>query len=267
MVEGADALRDPGRRRLNQIVVYTHRPHLLTMRERREEYSRPLHWWDMAEALPARASLYNIVAIGAMNPRLHHPAWYQLIGAISSGEADEAASSPVVCVQPFATFRFDDITIACQENRWEISTGKLSARPRLLSIAALVFAKLNETPIEIFGFNSNFDVETRVRNVRECLTRLLIGLDVGLPDQQDATHFCGINMRHAYDDHSIHIRVQPSQLSDDVLFIGYNTEYLTKSAGPGYFDFGKLIAPRFDEHLQMATENAQRILAQLGKRC
>src|SRR5258708_407316 len=128
----------------------------------------------MAESTPVRASHFSIVALGPMNPRLHHPLWYKVIGAISEDEQAAALAAPnLVVLPPLSRFEVSGITIGCQENRWEISTEQSSLRSRIKDIACLVFQKLFETPIQLFGFNNNFQMETSVPNVRKCLSEVI----------------------------------------------------------------------------------------------
>ncbi len=224
----------------------------------------------MAEGPKARGSLYSIVVLGPMNPRLHHPAWYNLIGAISQEEANEAVSHQnIVCVQPFSAFQAAGISIACQENRWEVSTKEHSSRKRLFDIVKMVFTKLFETPIMHFGINTNLDLETSIPDVAASLSALLAGLDVGFPVDSSGDQDCWLHYKSSRADGSTTVHVQPLALDKSLVYIAYNTDYVTArllKEKRDYFDIAELLAPRFDADLEFAMQNAQTIVGRLTEK-
>jgi hypothetical protein len=193
--------------------------------------------------------------------------WYQTIGAISEDEAKQAMESPnLVCVQPFAGFHAGDLRIACQENRWEISTTNAASRSRLFDIARIVFEKLYETPINVFGMNTRFDLETVIPDVAPCLVGLFTGLGIGLPMASGKSSQLELTYE---DDHVTRISVQPSTLAPDLIHVRYNSEYVTKNLvpEPGYFDFGKLLEKPFIEHYERAEAQAGEIVSAVTAKC
>lgn len=219
----------------------------------------------MAEALGIRAHLYSIVVIGAMNPRIHHPLWYRLIGAISEQEAEAAADAGGICATPFSNFETAGMSVLCQQDRWQIVTTRADVRSRLLDVTKLVFRKLNETPVQLYGINNNFDLETTIPKVATCLTDLLIAMDVGF--ETEGKQRCELRFARSADDHLERTEIKPSELGNDLLFVGCNAEYLPKGRGPGYFDLGELLDRSFDLQYERSIAIAHRVLDRLTARC
>src|SRR5689334_17620497 len=118
---------------------------------------------------------FNLVVLGSMNPRLHYPQWYQLIGCLSEEEANAARESPLFVVSPaFARFNTDKFTIQCTPDRWDISAGDEDDVARAVEIAARVFEKLSETPVGAFGFNTFQDDKTTAENTAILLSGLIL---------------------------------------------------------------------------------------------
>src|SRR6266436_391884 len=170
----------------------------------------------MADGLSTRAYQFSIVALGSMNPRLHHPLWYRIIGAITEEEEALATASPnLVVIPPLARFEVAGITIACQENRWEISATQPALRTRIRDVAALVFKKLYETPIQTYGLNNNFEIETGIAKVSKCLGDLFLSLDLGPKAEGEPTST--LNFLDVQKGRRIQVALGPSSLSQDVL--------------------------------------------------
>src|SRR6266516_4152417 len=94
----------------------------------------------MAERPPAQANiqLYSIVVAGSMNPRIHHPSWYRLVGIISESEAEVALNDEeTFCVPPGAHFKLPSgCEIGCQLDRWSIQTDREDQTEKILEITA-----------------------------------------------------------------------------------------------------------------------------------
>ncbi len=225
----------------------------------------------MVANISVRAYHFSVVAVGPMNPRLHHPLWYRLIGAISEEEeAAAVASSNLILIQPLGRFELaaSGITVQCQESRWEVIATQPSQRERIKDIASIVFKKLYETPITIFGFNNNFEVETSVTNVRRCLADSVVSLDLGFGAEGDGS--CTIRFSDLQKTRRTQISIGPSELSQDVLSFGFNSQYNTRDEvgkDPGYFDLGDLIARHYNSDYEVAVDLAARFVANLGQRC
>lgn len=107
------------------------------------------------------SSFFSVVVVGAMNPRVHSPAWYKLVGLVSEDEYEKAIQSVTFAVPQFARVELPRIEIQCQEGRWEASTHHAEDSDRLAELAESVFdTHLKHTPIQSFGYNFHFTFET-----------------------------------------------------------------------------------------------------------
>jgi hypothetical protein len=206
-----------------------------------------------------------------MNPRLHHPVWYRLIDAISPEEEAAALASPnLVLVQPFARFELpgSGIGISCQENRWEITAQNPVQRERIRDITTIVFKKLYETPVEVYGFNIHLEMETPLSDVRKCIADLAVALEIGFAAEGQAS--CTMRFSDLQKARRLQIEIAPSHLSTDVLSVRFNAEYRTsEEVGQkvGYFDLGNLVAVHYDADYESAMESASRFVTSLVRRC
>jgi len=97
----------------------------------------------------------SIVVLGAMNPAIHHPKWYESVDILSREEADSAvAKGPLVMMPQLAQFTAATYEILCTPDKWQISAPDIASRSRQSDIAKLTFKRLNETPVRAYGLNS-----------------------------------------------------------------------------------------------------------------
>ena len=222
----------------------------------------------MAESIPARSQHFSIVAIGPMNPRLHHPMWYKVIGGISEEEYAAALASPnLVVIPPMSQFEVSGISIACQDDRWSVKTSQPALRRRIKDIAALVFKKLFETPIQLYGFNNNFELETRAPKVAKFMANTMLAMDVGLRIEGEAAGT--ITLTDQQKSRKVQIFLRPSGLSDEVLSFGYNTEYNPTVEIPdktAYWDLGEYLERHFEPDYETATAVANQVIASINRR-
>jgi len=114
---------------------------------------------------------YSVVVLGAMNPAIHHPQWYEAVGMLSAAEAQEAMRGGALAVAPqLAQFQFAGFQIQCLPGRWQIEAAGSQQRNRVIDLAALTFQRLGETPINAYGLNARFDVSTGAKNAFGGLT-------------------------------------------------------------------------------------------------
>jgi hypothetical protein len=215
----------------------------------------------MAEGSPQQDQLYSIVVVGAMNPRLHHPAWYLAIGAVTPEEtAASLSTSNIIIVATHSQMDIAGCTVVCQMDRWEIRTSEERLRPRILEITSQVFAKLNETPVNIYGLNTKLHRPTRVPDVKLRLAEMLVRLDLGLAAK--SAKGCGISFSNAFDTHSLNVEITPSPLAENLIHVGVNTEYQPHATeGEIYFDLGRQIREHFDADYTQALEVVGRVVS------
>lgn len=121
-------------------------------------------------ALQINSFQYSVVLVGAMNPAIHHPKWYELIGMFSADEAQNALRGGTLVVVPqLVQFKAAGLDIQCTPNRWQISTADQQQRNRIINIAATTFERLGETPVSAYGLNARFNVTTGSDRVLEIL--------------------------------------------------------------------------------------------------
>jgi hypothetical protein len=132
------------------------------------------------------AELYSIVIVGSMNPRIHHPAWYEAVRILSAEEARAAVLT--ACVPMFSQFHLPGFNISCMQDRWEIQTQDPKNCERILDIAGRTFDTLEHTPISSFGLNFHFVRPTGLQDVGRRLAELVNTLPLGRKaTESDAT--------------------------------------------------------------------------------
>lgn len=135
-------------------------------------------------------NLISIVVVGAMNPRIHHPLWYNLVSIIDQKETDYALErDDLICTPPISKFSTSQFSIICQQDRWEIQT-KISGNSQdIINVAKKVFEILDETPIQNFGFNFNFIRKIPHGNTVKISSDLIKRIDIGLPNREGVAIF------------------------------------------------------------------------------
>jgi hypothetical protein len=123
--------------------------------------------------------LFSIVVAGAMNPRIHHPAWYSEVKILTPEEARLATAGPLVCTPVVSQFQFEGYAILCTGERWEIQTPDARKLDRMLDIAGRTFDTLIHTPVSAFGLNFHFARPTGLQNVGKRLAEMINRLPFG----------------------------------------------------------------------------------------
>ncbi len=212
------------------------------------------------DPLLAEEDNFSIVVVGAMNPRIHHPAWYQLVKLIDEPTAAAALTEgQFACLQPFATFRTSHFAIACQDSMWTIQTHNAAHLERIRDIAAEVFdTRLRETPISAFGLNFDYHRRTRLADVGQCLAERVALLRIGLETER----YLSAHTTARYGDQRrlVTVRVEPSVRGPNMIFVGNNFQYRIEGE-PKHF----ALKPLFDESFPIcqreASDRCVRILA------
>lgn len=214
--------------------------------------------------MTAEKSLYTIVVIGAMNPRIHHPAWYRLVGLSSEEEEKNAENAQLICSTQVSQFRIGEVVVSCQQDRWEIRTENPQLTNRLQDITAKVFDELlQQTPVSQFGFNFNHQKHTKCPNVARLLSEIIIKMPFGLRNGNSV----GIEMRiHRQLDidverfKGVRNQVVLNSLPDaptDV-FVANNYDYLLPPQG--YFKIGEYLSTRYSPDRLDAEEQTKNIV-------
>jgi hypothetical protein len=213
-----------------------------------------------------RKNLFNIVVLGDMNPRIHTPAWYQLIGLIDQSEMEASVQSPMtMAIPPIAQVQLEGILIQCQQKLWEIRTTDCSRFDRMKSITVKVFDELlMHTPVISMGFNFNYYEQTSVDAVglylATCLSRMPLGLE------SDSLLSGEISLRRSAGDHTIHVNVRPSYIlgDDSYIWISNNYEYNFSSDPQKFFNLSETIDSRFETDRSDAQDRVRLVLTAIN---
>jgi hypothetical protein len=202
---------------------------------------------------------YAVVVLGGMNPRIHHPSWYRLVGLFDQKEAELATQSPLMVITPpVSVIKTQTLTISCQEMRWEISTSEPAEVQRIQEITARLFDDiLVHTPVSTIGFNFNYRRVTIAPDVARCLASVLVNVPLGLK----AAHATSgeLILRRTFDDHTALVNVQPASDDKQTVLSFYNFEYHFKHEG--FFKMGDVIAKRYGVDKDESEEQTKLIVA------
>lgn len=168
-------------------------------------------------------SLFSIVVIGNMNPSIHHPTWYQLTNIISKKEETFAIENKdLVCTPQFSKLITYNYRIHCVTDRWEILTEDEKKSDLILKVAADTFKHLSETPIIAYGFNFNFQRETKCKNIGEIASKLMINLNIGFPDSLGTSTF---SYSWIESQRRTSVTIKPTKNLNNVISVSINMHY------------------------------------------
>jgi hypothetical protein len=197
------------------------------------------------------ANDFSIVLLGTMNPRIHHPVWYKLVGIFTEEEIAEALqAASVICIPPLAQFNVKDIVIKCQSDRWEIHTTERDELNQIREVTAKVFDELlKHTRLSKVGLNFDYKREAQASNVSRFLAGRLAeatrGMGLPSPITGDLVFRRLIGAGSA-DVHAASNAVRPTE-DGSVLAFFNNYEYdFNELKIEGFFDLG-LLLPRWME--------------------
>jgi hypothetical protein len=197
--------------------------------------------------MSTNTEFYNIVVVGAMNPRLHSPSWYRQVGLIDQDEMEAANNSPQTFMTPLAAqFQFKDVSISCLPDRWEAQTRNPQSLDRLRTITGKIFDEfLKHTPVEALGFNFNYERTTKVDHVDRYLAECLAKTRLGLKD--DCLVSGNLSIRRSTEGRNILVTVSASLApgTPSVVAVSNNFEYKFSSE-PGYFSLAPKLGEQYD---------------------
>ena len=206
---------------------------------------------DAVAAAPRET--YFIAVAGSMNPAIHHLQWYRTIGAIDEAELKAALQIPINQTSALLSqvqFGSPPFLITCQPEQWWIQSSDVNAWPRMLDIAALVFARLNETPVTSYALSAQKHVDTDSPDTKSPLAETLWELNLGLPRGKSTAS--NITLSVIEEDFVVHTSLQASALSERAIYVFYQHLYQSPQAPQGaatggYFDLGVLLKGRFEK--------------------
>lgn len=210
----------------------------------------------MPEAVAPPREAYFVVVSGSMNPAIHSPQWYRVIGAIDEAELQASLASPSISTTSFSShveFGSPLLSITCQSETWWVQSGDKNSWPRMLEITSLVFDRLKETPLKTFGLVVQRHIETEASDIKSVLASSLADLNLGLPSGKSTGSVMSVSV--VQEDHEVTSSIQPSHLSERSVFIQYQHQYEVPKAPSGYVDLRVLLKSR-SEQFRLRSEKA-----------
>jgi hypothetical protein len=214
----------------------------------------------------AATDAFSIIILGGMNPRIHHPLFYQTIGVLTDAEVGEAVlRENTLSMAHLAQLDIGDVRLVCLPDRWQVETSKYELCPRLLEIASRAMTALEYTPVGAVGFNFDF-----VRPSGRAQTELLFAtmgrsLRLGFEDAAQASASFTYSVRSVGPEgrrrHSVTVRPL-SELPEHVL-VRNNFNYDITLTGK--FDLAsEVLEPRYAPDRALAFEQAARTMRLIG---
>ncbi len=131
--------------------------------------------------------MFSIVAVGNMNPAIHHPRWYLSQALITAEEEQLATAGLNLVVSPMlAQFSFGTFSLQCLQQRWTLLTTEEAQFPRVIDISRRTMDILDHTPVGVVGINLDYCRSAGVPNVGSLLGERVRALNLGV-EGEDAT--------------------------------------------------------------------------------
>lgn len=215
---------------------------------------------------PPREAFYVVVA-GLMNPAIHHPHWYRVIGAIDEAELQSSLTNGVNSTTPIAAqlqFGVPRFSVSCQPGQWWIQTHDPDSWARMIKIASLVFSRLNETPVSAFGLLSQCHLDTQTSEVKSIIAKSIVDMNFGLRAGKSTAS--NVQMTVIEEDFEVITSIQPSLISEISIFGSHHCQYQPPKAPSGYFDLGALLGARIEKYLETSKTFFSDIVAAVNTR-
>lgn len=214
--------------------------------------------------LPPPPDSWQIVVVGNIDPRQHHPTWYRQIGGISDGEFALAMKTltgfippPMPGTSPTSFVQFDtgDFALAVVGDRWTIQTTAEAGRRRMLDVVSLVFdEKLFELSITAFGINRNWTVKLESMTASQFLGHRLQETNLAFPKGNGTGG--PIFFSNPSGEFDTTYTISPMLNNEKWLQVAYNRHHpIPKSAGkPFYFALGEMVKGNAESDWQSAVQ-------------
>jgi hypothetical protein len=204
---------------------------------------------------------YAIVVVGAMNPAIHHYAWYLHEGILSREEADAASKGgAVLCTAQISQFTFGSLTVTCEPIRWTAAVTDPQYLMRAVEIADRTFTVLPHTPVSALGLNFMHHRTTRLPKVSKILGRLVHDLPLGLLSEPNEDCAGKLNFQHVSGPGRVaSVQIEPSVRADDQIYVALNFEYKFMPEGE-FKSFELEIRDRFKSDREHSERQLQSIL-------
>jgi hypothetical protein len=210
------------------------------------------------------SELYGIVINGAMNPRIHHPAWYVSANILTADEIDTAfGKGMVTCTHMVSAFKLDHFLVQCLPDRWEIQTSDPANIARMRDIACATFHVLMHTPVAAFGFNFHFLRRTPINNARTRLASMVNNLPLGRrrKEADDAT----IVTASTRPDGALSETISSVSELDDFIRVIFNAHHAVNVEEGKLFDLTPLLRDAFEQDYPECLSRADEIAAAFSR--
>jgi len=205
---------------------------------------------------------HSITVFGAMNPRIHHPSWYRLVGLLD-GEDEKAAreDEQMICSELSSFFRTGSFLILCRPNEWMVQAATEYEPTLLLNLTSVVFdERLAETPITAFGINFESHSRTCLPDVGEYLADRVSGLPLNLTNPRARMHFTS---EADAPGRRVVFRIEPSVKSSKLVFVHHYFYY--EFTEPGKVELHPAIEAHLQSDFEFASGHRTQIVAQLNR--
>lgn len=205
-----------------------------------------------------------VVVLGAMNPAIHHPAWYHIMSIITEPEYKKSLSHPVVVSPPVAQFVSDGFSIVCLPDRWQVLSDTPDAT-RIVALAKKTFDILDHTPVTAYGINHDFHVET-AKQISPTLMTIVRQTDLPFPLNEVGT--AAITYIAEVKNCTFQTVVSVSPRGPNFLYVQNNVHFpiLPSEDAIKKFDLGPLLEDAFqghEERVQLMVSNLVKAIQEL----
>jgi len=223
-------------------------------------------------ALPAvgpiePVDIWQIVVVGNIDFRQHHPYWYKYIGCLTDAELVVANKSltalPNILGQnpPGGLVQFDAgaYSLTVVSDKWMIQTTIESNVGRIVDVVSVVFDKrLDDTGVNAYGINKIWCAKLAGITAKQLLANKLSATDLALPKGNAEANL--VYNRH-FEDSSTAIHLSPSVFGDGYLLVMYNRHHPIEKQPEGFhrFDLGKLVKENADSDWKSAADYAAEL--------
>ena len=197
----------------------------------------------------------SVVVLGAMNPAIHHPAWYQAMSIITEAEFEESLRNQVIVTPQLTQFKTENLVLDCTLERWQVSS-EAEEINRIMTLAKTTFEKLYHTPVGAYGINHDFHIETK-REIAPILMSIIGKTDLPFPPHEEGT--AAIIYTAERDDCKFRTVISISPRGQNFLYIQNNVHFDISSEKKEHFDLGPLL----DRAFQINEERSQLMRSSL----
>ncbi|MEE9391782.1 MAG: hypothetical protein V3W41_04670 [Planctomycetota bacterium] len=98
---------------------------------------------------------HTIVVKGHMNPRIHHPLWYQVTGILAEDQVQTSlvANAKLLMMPQLTQFATPGLHVQCMPDQWLATSSPNTGSESVLALACGTFERLADTPVTAFGLN------------------------------------------------------------------------------------------------------------------